>query len=59
MTAALRGRAFFDLFPMLNWRAGLAWTDSSEALPMAAILSMFQSEQTVDKRLIEYSSFML
>ena len=37
ITAELRGRAFLDLLPMPNWRAGLAWTDSRETLLIAAI----------------------
>ena len=38
MTAELRGRVLLDLFSRLNSRAGLAWAESSETLPMAAIV---------------------
>ncbi len=49
ITAELRGRAFLDLLPMPNWRAGLAWTDSRDTLLTAAILLFFTLSDVSDK----------
>lgn len=47
MTVELRGRALLD---WLNSRAGLAWTESSDTLLIAAIMLMFKLTGQYDLR---------
>ena len=49
ITAELRGRAFLDLLPMPNWRAGLAWTDSRDTLLIAAIILLCVLRDVLNK----------